>query len=178
MGTQIFFSSDLHLGHENLRTFRNQIHSTSHTEVSDVDQWLLNNWNSKVRHKDITWILGDVAWSKSDLEWLHLFNGRKKLILGNHDTEMKDMTIHDYLPYFESIHGIHKKYGFVMSHAPIHPNEIQPQYRWTHNVHGHIHHPDQCIEDPRYINVNTDVRNGMPVHLDEIRTEINANNTQ
>ena len=170
MGAQVFFSSDLHLEHENFREFRNQVHGTSHSEVSDVDQWLLNNWNSKVRPKDIVWILGDIAWSKSGLEWLHLFNGHKKLILGNHDTERSNMRIHEYLPYFESIHGVHKKYGMVMSHVPIHPQELS--FKWTHNIHGHIHHIDRSIKDPRYINVNTDVRGGYPVHLDEIRKEI------
>ena len=170
MGSQVFLSSDLHLGHQSLVKFRNGVHNKNFKNASDYDQWLLNNWNSKVRSKDHAWILGDVAWTKSDLEWLHLFNGHKHLILGNHDTERSNMDIHEYLPYFDSIHGVHKKYGVIMSHVPIHPNELA--FRWTHNVHGHIHHAERNIDDPRYINVNTDVRGGFPIHLDEIRKEI------
>lgn len=175
MGSQVFFTSDPHFQHHNLRELRNKTHNKSFSHVSEVDQWLINNWNSVVRPKDIIWVLGDVAWSKSGLKLLQLCNGHKKLILGNHDTENNKLTIQDYLPYFESIHGIHKKYGLVMSHVPIHPQELEN--RWTHNIHGHIHNIAKNIPDPRYINVNTDVRNGTPVHLDDIRKEIKNDNT-
>ena len=166
----VFFTSDLHFGHDNLREFRNKVHNKSFSEVSDVDQWLLSNWNSRVNHRDLVWVLGDVAWSTNDLEWLALCNGRKKLVLGNHDMERTGMSVGDYLKYFDSIHGVIKKYDVVMTHVPVHPQELV--FRWTHNVHGHIHHEDRCIQDPRYINVNTDVRSGLPVSLDELREEI------
>ena len=166
----VFFTSDLHLGHANLREFRNDVHGKSFAEVSDVDQWLLAQWNSVVRHNDLVWVLGDVAWSVSDLEWLHLMNGRKRLVLGNHDAEGRGMTINDYLPYFESVHGAIRKYKIVMTHVPIHPQELV--YRWTCNVHGHIHHKERLIDDPRYINVNVDVRGGMPISLNQLREEI------
>ena len=175
MSAQIFITSDLHLGHANLREFRNQVHGTSHAEVGDVDQWLLGNWNSVVRSKDHVWVLGDVAWSKSDLEWLQLMNGHKKLILGNHDAEGRGMTIEDYLPHFESTHGVLKKYGLVMTHVPIHPQELC--YRWTTNVHGHIHHKERNLPKPDYINVNIDTRGGFPVKLDDIREEIRLSTT-
>jgi len=166
----VFFTSDLHFGHENLRTFRNEVHGKSFSDVSDVDQWLLANWNSRVRHRDLVWVLGDVAWSKSDLEWLALCNGRKRLVMGNHDAEGRGISIDDYLPYFESIHGCIKKYGVVMTHVPIHVESLE--FRWAHNVHGHIHHKEQNIKDTRYINVNVDVREGMPISLDELRRKL------
>ena len=176
MSSQVFITSDLHLGHANLREFRNEVHNKSFSETSDVDQWLLAQWNSVVRHKDIVWVLGDVAWSKSDLEWLALMNGHKKLVLGNHDAEGRGMSIDDYLPYFESVHGCIKKYGLVMTHVPIHPQELA--FRWTTNVHGHIHHMDRCLPKPNYINVNVDVRGGFPVKLDDIREEIRLSSPQ
>jgi len=167
----IFFTSDLHFGHENLREFRNKVHSKSFSEVTDVDQWLLSQWNSRVRHRDTVWVLGDVAWSKADLEWIALCNGTKHLVLGNHDTER--MHIEDFKPYFKNIHGVTKKYGVVMSHVPIHEKEMA--FRWTHNVHGHIHHFDRCLEEPHYINVNVDVNGGLPISLDELRSKISGN---
>ena len=170
MSSQVFITSDLHIGHENLVEFRNQVHGTSHVDRNDMNQWLLAGWNSEVRPKDHVWVLGDVAWTKEDLELLDSMNGHKHLVLGNHDTERSTMGINEYLPYFESIHGCVKKYGFVMTHVPIHPQELA--YRWTHNVHGHIHHKERIIDDPRYINVNLDVRSGFPVKLDDLREEI------
>ena len=167
--SNVFFTSDLHLGHENLREFRNKVHNKSWAEVSDVDQWLLAQWNSRVRHRDIVWVLGDVAWSVADLEWLALMNGTKHLVMGNHDGQHQ-MKAQDYLKYFKTINGVWKKYGVVMTHVPIHPNELC--FRWETNVHGHIHHKERKIEDSRYINVNVDVRGGLPISLEELRQEI------
>ena len=164
----VFFTSDLHLDHENMVDFRNKVHNKSWSNANDVNQWLLEQWNSRVRSKDLVWVLGDISWSKSGLEWLALMNGTKRLILGNHDTEMLHVT--DMLPYFESIHSVVKKYGVVMTHVPIHTESLE--YRWDYNMHGHIHDKDQDIKDPRYLNVNVDVRDGIPLSLDEVRKEI------
>ncbi len=154
----VYFTSDLHFDHHNLVDFRKDVHNIHLPNTKAMNEWIVQNHNEMVRKKnDIVWILGDVSWSLHGLEYLKLMNGRKRLILGNHDTEGRGLSIDAFLPYFESIHGVHKKYGFVMSHCPIHPCEIQEKYRWSHNVHGHIHHPDRVIKDPKYTNVNIDV---------------------
>ncbi len=169
---KILFTSDLHLDHIGLMKFRNEVHNKSWVDVGDVDQWLVNNWNSMVNPKDIVWILGDVAWTKAGLDWLNYMNGTKNLVLGNHDCEGRGLKIEDYKPYFNSIHGALKKYEMIMTHVPIHPNELC--FRWEVNLHGHIHHKGRNIQDPRYINVNTDTRGGYPVTLDDIRKEMDA----
>lgn len=174
MGARVYFTSDLHFDHYNFTEFRGGIHGTYFTDVEDMNLWIVANHNHVVRKKDdIVWILGDVSWTEHGLEYLKLMNGRKRLILGNHDTEKSNFQIDKYLPYFEQIHGVSKKYGMVMTHVPIHEQELA--YRWKINVHGHIHHKERCIEDPRYINVNIDVRRGFPTSLEDIREEVKAN---
>lgn len=170
--SRIWFTSDLHLGHGTLLTFRNDIHKCVFPTVAHMDDWLIDKWNSVVRPRDVVYVLGDVAWGKQGLELLplHQMNGTKHLIMGNHDQHPMD----EYTKYFQRIYGIRKKYGFVMSHCPLHPKEAAESiYRnWKFNIHGHIHHKDRCIGDPRYINVNVDVRGGLPVSLEQIRQEM------
>ena len=52
--------------------------NTAHT------QWIIDNWNKTVKPDDIIIHFGDLAW-KGHREILPLLNGRKILILGNHD---------------------------------------------------------------------------------------------
>lgn len=173
MTGRVFFTSDLHFDHHNLVDFRRGVHNQDFISTTDMNEWIVENHNKMVRKKDdIVWILGDVSWSLHGLEYLKLMNGRKRLILGNHDTEGRQLHVDAFRPYFESIHGVIKKYGFVMSHVPIHPNELV--FRWTHNVHGHIHHKERVIDDPRYINANIDVNKGYPTSLEEIRSKMDG----
>lgn len=171
MSARVYFTSDLHFDHHNMVDFRKEVHGVDFISTKDHNEWIVENHNKVVRKKnDIVWILGDVSWSLHGLEYLKLMNGRKRLILGNHDTEGRGLNIHSFLPYFESVHGLLIKYGFVMSHAPIAPGELV--YRWTHNVHGHIHHKERQMEDERYTNVNIDVNKGFPTSLEEIRGDM------
>ena len=63
------------------------------------------------------------------------------------------------------MNGLFKKYGFWLSHCPVHPNEL----RHKKNIHGHVH--NKTVDDDRYINVCCDVVNYTPVELDKIRDE-------
>lgn len=169
--SNLLFTSDLHFGHENIVEFRNEVHGTNFRDATDMNEWLVASWNSMVRPRDTVWVLGDVVWGNENLKWLKELNGSKKLILGNHDLERGHYYLKGYMKYFDEIYGVKKKYGFVMTHVPVHPNELQ--YRsWRNNVHGHIHHKDKMLESPQYINVNVDVRDGFPVTLDRLRMEL------
>lgn len=164
----VFFISDLHFGHTNLLSFRSGVHNKLFATTEQMNEWLIEKWNSRVRSQDLVWVLGDIAWGSDNLHYFAQCNGAKRLILGNHD----NFSILEYYREFEKVYGVWKKYGFVMSHVPIHPQEMQ--YRnWGCNVHGHIHHRDKLLEEPQYICVNVDVRDGLPVSLDEVRDIIN-----
>lgn len=162
----VFFTSDLHLGHKKLLDFRNERTGNLFKDVDEMNEWVVKQWNSRVGKRGIVWVLGDIHWGDDVLHLFNEMNGRKRLILGNHDGH--DMR--KFLPYFERIAGVTKKYDLVMSHVPIHPQELC--FRWTTNVHGHIHHIERNLQAPEYINVNVDVRGGLPVSLEEIRKEI------
>jgi len=175
MTQSIYFISDLHFGHDSLVKFRNEVQGTSFPDSSLMDEWLVDSWNSVVKKgRDIVWILGDVAWSNMALKNMARLTGQKRLILGNHDSQK--MHVKEFLRYFTEIHGVIRKYGFVMSHTPMHPNELE--YRnWKVNVHGHVHHIEKQKkmeeENPgKYINVNVDIIGPKPIHLDQLRSRI------
>ncbi|OUN81344.1 hypothetical protein B5G06_10770 [Flavonifractor sp. An52] len=52
----IFFTSDLHLGHENCIRLCNRPFSS----IEEMDETLIENWNRKITGKDTVYILGDL----------------------------------------------------------------------------------------------------------------------
>jgi len=166
---QIYFISDLHLGHKNILTFGQR----QHNDIEDMHIAMLEAWNNKVRkQRDIVYVLGDVCMNVADMRWLDLMNGQKRLVLGNHD----QLDYGVYRKYFDKIYHFHKGYGgMVFTHIPIHPGELA--YRnWKWNIHGHIHRKEQDIDDPRYFNVNVDIIGYAPISLDELREQLQCQN--
>ena len=64
---------------------------------------------------------------------LDRLNGRKIVVLGNHD---RWQDIPELLKYVDGVAGMIDYKGFALTHAPIHINEIGG-YRG--NIHAHIH---------------------------------------
>lgn len=81
---KIFFTADLHFGHENVLKFDNRPFNT----VDEMDVELINRWNKKVGKGDLVYVLGDMIWKSrnNDAETLiKSLNGQIILIKGNHD---------------------------------------------------------------------------------------------
>ena len=159
--SQVFFISDLHLGHRNILKYSpNRFPGV--TTVDEHDQALMDTWNQTVNRKDLVWVLGDVAMTREGLDKVAGLNGRKKLVLGNHD----EFSMYEYLDYFDHVCGLAKEYGAWLSHAPIHPDEL----RGKKNIHGHLH--SKTIPDERYINVSVEQCGGVPVPLDFVKQHL------
>ncbi|UTY40724.1 hypothetical protein NMU03_08205 [Allocoprobacillus halotolerans] len=75
----IYFTSDLHLGHENII----RLNDRPFENVEDMNRVLIQNWNSFVKKNDFIYILGDLT-MKLPLEKanqiISRLNGRKILI--------------------------------------------------------------------------------------------------
>ena len=56
---KIWFTSDLHFGHQNIIKFCNRPWET----VEEMDKALIENWNSVVGENDIVFDLGDFAFA-------------------------------------------------------------------------------------------------------------------
>ena len=180
--------SDLHLGHQAILKYRTQF-----ATLDEMHDTIINNWNSVVTPQDKVYILGDVAWDKQALVLLNSMNGKKVLIMGNHDI----LPLKEYVKYFKKIEGAKEYKGCILTHIPVHESQLE---RFTLNIHGHMHDKSimQKFEvmypggglvgqkiskdkkyvyglDPRYINVCCEQVNYTPVLLEDI---INDNDTR
>jgi len=184
-----WFISDLHFGHPNILTYMQKERPFASAGLIDVlderngigeeyqeeldialtmhNQHIVDTINEYVNPTDTLWILGDVAFrNKEALQYVTKINCRNKnLILGNHD----NYSMADYMDVgFNKIRGMVRHKEFVLTHAPIHPQQLTKRYQA--NIHGHLHCED--VNDARYFNVNIDRTGGIPVSMQQIRDKI------
>ena len=154
--SNVWFSSDLHLGHRTMARLR------GFNSPEEHDEHILSKLQV-VGKKDKLFVLGDVAWKKEHLAQLKSTPGVKELIFGNHDK----LHAREYLTIFQKLHGFRNYKNFWLSHCPILPQEI----RRMGNIHGHIHKTNTITtqpEDQRYFNVNIDMNDMNIVNFDTI----------
>lgn len=172
----IFFTSDWHLGHANILTFKKADGSPlrDFSSVDEMHEHMISRHNSVVGKNDKVYHLGDVCFTN---KWMHIisrFNGEKVLIKGNHDT----LKLSQYEPYFKDVRGIHQFKGIIMTHIPVHPESLA---RWGVNIHGHLHSNKVRNvlgeEDSRYLNVSVEsLKDYTPISLEEVKLPISKRN--
>ena len=151
----VFVTSDTHFGHANIIKYCNRPFDS----VEEMDEALVQNWNSVVKAGDKVYHLGDVTMTSKALDIMSRLNGRKVLIRGNHDTQ----KLKFYTPHFYDIRGSHELAGYLMTHIPV---AIEQRSRYVGNIHGHLH--DKNMGDPWYINVSVEQTNYTPVPFDDL----------
>ncbi|MEY9562285.1 hypothetical protein [Sinorhizobium fredii] len=85
-----FYVADLHLAHPGI--LQNCPDTRRFASVEEMDVAIIDRINQRVGAKDILYILGDFCLSNIPEYVEHLFhtiNGRKRLIIGNHDLDHK-----------------------------------------------------------------------------------------
>jgi len=174
--SETFFTSDHHFGHKNILEYEKD--ARPFKTLEEMHHVLINNWNSVVSKNDIVYHLGDFAFGRHNISIARHLNGRKKLVLGNHDTYPSVL----YLEFFEKLYGCLFWERCVLSHIPVHSNGLGK--RWLLNLHGHLH-SNKVIEgyqqvkgasgiftkivyDKNYFNVSVELHNLTPVHSDLI----------
>lgn len=173
--SHIYFTSDLHLYHKKILEFCPNRNCDS---VEEMNQKIIEAWNSKVGVNDTVYNLGDVSFGKQDetMEVLGQLNGKVHLILGNHDQMMTRgylnhcfHSIQDYKTI--KIDGKH----IVLFHFPIESWDRR-QYCSLH-LHGHIHgNTIECVtskERKLRMDVGVDTRSDMaPWSWEEIKEKL------
>jgi calcineurin-like phosphoesterase family protein len=102
MMANTFIISDTHFGHQGILGFKapdgiNKLRDFS--SVEEMDEHIIERWNSVVRDQDKVYHLGDVAMRKEHIATMSRLNGKKTLIMGNHDI----FDSREYLQYFENV---------------------------------------------------------------------------
>jgi calcineurin-like phosphoesterase family protein len=164
--------SDTHFNHENI------LHFTDHNgdrirpfdSVKEMNEVLVNRWNSVVKPGDIVYHLGDVFLGpQEDFKalWPRL-NGSKRLVVGNHDN-LKFLVPGGFFKKVTMWRQM-TDFGLLLTHVPIHSSALSTRSRkGLLNVHGHIHaHP---APEGDYHCVCVEQTNYTPVNLEEIRAK-------
>lgn len=154
-----WFIGDPHAGHIKLAATR------GYDSVGEMNDALIQKWNSVVKPQDKVFVVGDICINR---QWLYLwryFTGRKILIKGNHDI----FRLEEYAPYFEDIVASVCFQGFIVTHIPIHPNELE---RFHCNVHAHTH--SKSLDDPRYVCISAEQLDYIPIEQEYLLVKRNS----
>lgn len=181
--SDVWFTSDLHLGHGFVAKLRGFDSAEEH------DAEIMENWARKVHKGDQVWVLGDLAVTSSAAR-IELLIGRigtlpgvKHLIPGNHDAcHPMHRDSHKYQSLysrgFESVQPFARRRvngtEVLLSHFPYeadHTDEarysqyrLRDEGRWL--LHGHVH-SEQKISG-RQVHVGLDAWRMQPVHLEDV----------
>ena len=176
----IWLISDTHFNHANILNFADHAGNLTRPEfdnVEQMDECMIERWNSVVKPSDIVYHLGDVLFGDNKQEWMDThwakLHGKKRLVIGNHDNPKFLM------PYFKKIMLWRQftEFGLLLSHDPVHETalkrpkpgerqEYEDMFRY-HNVHGHIHtNPSPA---PEYHCVCVEQVNYTPVNIEELK---------
>ncbi|MCB0512609.1 MAG: metallophosphoesterase, partial [Bacteroidetes bacterium] len=122
MTKDYWFTSDTHFFHENIIKYCNRPFSSA----EEMNEVLIDNWNSVVKPGDIVYHLGDVTMGqKSHGQFSSLWtrlNGRKRLVVGNHD----DVKYLASGAFFEKVmlwRAWNDK-NLLFTHVPVHEESI------------------------------------------------------
>lgn len=172
----VYFIGCLHLGHRNMALHRGFKDEVEH------DEYLIEQWNKTVGKKDKVFILGDVTMEKTYSYYqLDRLNGIKHVVGGNHDLGQHTQEL---LKYVNKFSGCVDYKGYMLTHVPIHPNEV---HFYTANLHAHIHHENKLEEvvvnnsyqdkdsklEPtahKYFNVDAKLLDFKPISFEELQT--------
>ena len=167
----VYAIADTHFGHTNIINVPGR-RDMGFSDVYEHDEYLVQKWNETVTKRDKVYLMGDIGYDSKGYvagAIVPRLRGQIEVVGGNHDTaEICDL--------FHKVHGVVIFKQAVLTHIPIHPQEMY----WDINIHGHLHsnvvkkHANSPAmgalgvtgeKDPRYICVSCEHTGYAPVEL-------------
>ncbi len=140
-----YYIADLHFFHEGLN---DKMDCRGFSSAAEMNEYILERWNAKVRPGDDVVILGDVSLGGAEQTsgLLKELNGRLYLIEGNHDHVLRhrkfDASVFQWVKPYEELKDNKRK--VVLCHYPVFC--YNGQYRkgedgmpLTYMLYGHVH---------------------------------------
>lgn len=162
----IYFVSDLHFSHENILKFENEVRSNYGSNVEEMNENIIKEWNATISKNDTVYNLGDFFFNvkpEKMKEIISRLNFKEMIIIiGNHDHKpqlkvFKELNIKTL--YADVIKYNGKK--FYLSHYPTLINRKN-----FFNVHGHIH--SKNMDTHYHINVGLDNLKKVAISIDDV----------
>lgn len=184
MERKIWFTSDLHFGHQKEflwgpRGFKSSL---------EHDEAIICNWNSVIKSDDNVYVLGDLMLGDNEygINCINKLTGNIHVILGNHDSETRITLYLEKCPniieitYAKEI-KINKNYFFLCHYPTVTANydDDKPWAKHLINLHGHTHFKDKFYNNNPYMyNVALDAHNNYPIEITEIIENIREKKMQ
>lgn len=133
-----WFTADTHFHHSKVIDFT----SRPFKSVEEMNETLIDNWNSVVKPKDEIYHLGDVSFGSREqtIAILNRLNGNIGLIRGNHDIKRIKRGTFNQFAWVKDYHELsQKRYGqkIVLLHYPL--QTWNQSHRGSYSIHGHEH---------------------------------------
>ena len=140
-----YYISDLHFYHDALNHVMDQ---RGFRDEQDMNEYMIHQWNRRVRKNDEVVVLGDLSMEKWDKtkEVLDQLKGKIYLIQGNHDRFIKDKDFDAsrfiWVRSYAEMHDNGRK--IILSHYPVLCYNGQNRLSKhgnpkTYMLHGHVH---------------------------------------
>ena len=161
-----FVVSDTHFGHSNIikycgRPFKN---------VDEMNQTMVTNWNAVVTQRDTVIHVGDLGWHGVHY-WAKQLNGRKVLVLGNHDGKLSAETKKLFAHVTPMLEAKIEGQTVVFCHYPM--MAWSKSHHGSLHLHGHSHGGGEELMSYLRWDVSVDVWNFTPVPWDIIMDKYN-----
>jgi calcineurin-like phosphoesterase family protein len=167
----IWFTSDPHYGHANIIKYCDR----PFADAQEMDEALIANYNALVKPEDSVYFLGDFCFSKDPNRVFQRLNGKKHLILGNHDlTKSGDLRKGLDECDWEWIKNVYmlrlsKKSRSKMIWMGHYAHLVWPNsHKGSMHLHGHSHGDLHDDGKSRRLDAGVDAWGYKPVHLDKI----------
>lgn len=166
-----FYTSDSHFGHANIIKFCNR----PFKDVNHMNEALTANWNAVIGPDDTVYHMGDFAMGKPH-SYAKRLNGKKILILGNHDRESQVRAcgfFHSIVPYKtveidgQKVHLSHYPYKPQVGEYDIKFLDRMREDDGNWLIHGHVHNSKPMLVN-KSINVCVEWHNFTPVSETQI----------
>ena len=166
-----YYIADTHFGHENCIKFDNR----PFANADEMDRMMIEQWNAVVKPNDDVYILGDFCYrsTKEPLYYLKKLNGRKHLIIGNHDKHLlkDEEAMAEFVSVDKMTYVKDGKHTIVLCHFPL--AEWNHYYRGAWHIFGHIHAGKKgCYHflknEEKALNAGCMINNYMPVTIEQL----------
>ena len=140
-----YYISDLHAFHKGVN---DRMDKRDFPNVETMNDFMISQWNSRVQRNDEVVILGDISFgnAKQTTDFVKRLNGKKYLIVGNHDKFLGhkefDRSLFTDISQYKEMNDNGRK--VILSHYPIFC--YNGQFRrddngvpTTYMLHGHVH---------------------------------------
>jgi calcineurin-like phosphoesterase family protein len=169
----IWFTADWHLNHQNILKYSNRPFSS----IGEMNETLINNYNSVVKENDSIYFLGDFAF-RNVSEYAKRLKGTKYFIPGDHDKAMSGSREFHFLEHLYGFYpqGLMDEYGnkrlIVLCHWAMRS--------WAKSHYGsyhlYAHHHGKLESYGLSFDIGCDTNNYFPYSLDDVEKKMQTLN--